>query len=291
MQQPRFTLLLFFAFIFADSSAQVNPWDNVAPADSYVYTDLKTAIKDASRCYRLELSGEEHFKDKKLLAKASGLNGVMAFRMVNNNLATIPASFQNMPALNYFYSSGNPFTAFSDSMGMWSALRFMELSGTNFDTLPKGIYGCGRLESISIASNKDTLKITKEISSLSKTLSEIKIYSTKLDTLPSELLQMTKLKKLVFYKCGLNEIASTLIEMNQLKELWLDSNSISVLPRNITSMQSLTYLSLSGNRIKHIPSTICFMQNLAVLDLRGNPIDPYEIKVAQALLPSCIILF
>ena len=50
-------------------------------------------------------------------------------------------------------------------------------------------------------------------------------------------------------------------------------------------------VSLSGNKIKHIPSTICFLSNLAVLDLRGNPIDPYEIKVAQALLPSCRILF
>lgn len=290
MQQPRFTFLFFFAFLCASLNAQVNPWENVAPADSYVYTDLKTAIKDASACYRLELSGAEHFKDKKLLAKASVLNGVMAFRLVNNNLATIPSSFQNMPALKYFYSSGNPFTAFSDSMGMWSALRFMELSGTNFDTLPKGIYGCGRLESISIASNKDTLKITSEISSLSK-LTEIKIYFTSVDTLPAALLQMTKLKKLVFYKCGLKEIASPLIQMSQLKELWLDSNSISVLPRNITSMQSLTYLSLRGNRITHIPSTICFMQQLAVLDLRGNPIDPYEIKVVQALLPECRILF
>ncbi len=291
MKQPRFTFLLFFVFVFVNLGAQVNAWETVAPADSYVFTDLKTAIKAASACYRLELSGAEHFKDKKLLAKAYALSGVIAFRLVNNNLETIPSSFRNMPALNYFYSAGNPLSTFSDSMGLWSALRFLELSGTNFDTLPKGIYGCGRLESISISSNKDTLRITKEISSLGKTLNEIKIYSTKLDTLPAELLQMTKLKKLVFYKCGLKEIASPLLQMSRLKELWLDSNSISVLPKDISSMQSLTYLSLSGNRITHIPSTICFMQQLAVLDLRGNPIDPYEIKVAQALLPSCRILF
>lgn len=268
-----------------------SPWETVAPAGSFVYTDLKSAIKDASICYRVELTGTEFFKDKKTLAKAGALNEVMAFRMVNNNLETVPAVFRNMPSLKYFSSNGNPFTTFSDSMGMWSELRFIELSGTNFDTLPNGLYGCGRLQSISIASNKDTLRITKEISSLGKSLTEMRIYSTRMDSLPVELAQMPKLKKLVFYKCELKEIPFPLLKMDQVKEVWLDSNAISVIPREITSMKSLTYLSLSGNRIRHIPSTICFLSNLAVLDLRGNPIDPYEIKVAQALLPECRILF
>jgi Leucine-rich repeat (LRR) protein len=292
MQGKKITLLLFFALIFHCLPAQVvSPWETVAPAESFVYTDLKSAIKDASVCYRVELTGAEHFKDKKTLAKAGALNEVMGLKMVNNNLETIPSSFRNMPSLKYFYSSGNPFNTFSDSMGMWSELRFIELVGTNFDTLPEGMYGCGKLQSITIASNKDTLHITKHISSLGKTLSEIKLYATRMDSLPVELTQMPKLKKLVFYKCGLNEIPFPLLQMTQLREVWLDSNSISVIPRNITSMKGLTYLSLRGNRITHIPSTICFLQNLAVLDLRGNPIDPYEIKIAQELLPTCRILF
>lgn len=292
MQGKPFILLFFFILVFSRLNAQVvSPWETVAPAESYVYTDLKTAVKDASRCYRMELTGVESFKDKKLIPKASALSGLMALRLVNNNLEKIPSSFHNFFALQYFYSSGNPFTGFSDSIGMWSELRFIDLSGTNFDTLPEGLYGCGRLQSVSVASNKDTLKITKGITSLSKTLGEIKIYSTKLDTLPVEFSQMSKLKKLVFYKCGLAEIPAPVLQMPQLQELWLDSNSISVLPRNIISMKGLTYLSLSGNRIAHIPGSICFLTNLAVLDLRGNPIDPYEIKIVQALLPSCRILF
>lgn len=292
MQGKPFILLFFFLFVFRGMNAQaVSPWETVAPAESFVYTDLKTAVKDASRCYRMELTGVESFKDKKLVPKAASLNGLMALRLINNNLERIPSSFQNFFALQYFYSSGNPFTGFSDSIGMWSELRFIDLSGTNFDTLPEGFYACGRLQSVSIAANKDTLKITKGITSLSKTLSEIKVYSAKLDTLPAEFSQMAKLKKLVLYKCGLYEIPSPLIQMPQLQELWLDSNSISVLPRNITLMKGLTYLSLSGNRITHLPGTICFLTNLAVLDLRGNPIDAYEIKIAQALLPSCRILF
>ena len=282
-------ITFFLSFIFISVNAQ--PWETVAPAGSFIYTDLKSAIKDAAVCYRLDLTGADFIKDKKILPKASSLTNVMAFRLGNNNLTSIPSVFLEMHSLLYFRSSGNPLHTLSDSLGMWSALQFIEFSETNFDTLPEGIYGCGRLQSISIRSNKDTLHISKGISSLGKTLSEIKIYSTQLDTLPKEIATMPKLKKLVFYKCGMKEIPTSLLQMTQLQELWLDSNSISVMPRNISSMKGLKYLSLSGNRLTHIPSTICFLQNLAVLDLRGNPIDPYEIKVVQALLPSCRILF
>jgi Leucine-rich repeat (LRR) protein len=263
----------------------------VAPANSFVYTDLKTAVKDASICYRLDLTGADFIKDKKIIPKASALTNVMAFRLGNNNLTSIPSAFLEMHSLVYFRSSGNPLSTLSDSLGMWSELHFLELSGTNFDTLPEGIYGCTNLLSISINSNKDTLHISKGISSLGKTLSELKIYSTVLDTLPDNFSSLSKLNKLVLYKNGLKEIPKPILQMNQLHELWLDSNSISILPREIASMSGLTYLSLSGNKIKHIPSNICFLKNLNVLDLRGNPIDPYEIHLVQALLPSCRVIF
>lgn len=286
------SLFLIFLSLAGKVSAQnISPWETVAPSGSFVYTDLHSATKDANSCYRLEISGTEFLKEKKMLAKPIGLNELIAFRMMNNGLTAIPSSFSNLPSLKYFASSGNPLTTLSDSLGMWPELRFLELSGTDFDTLPEGIYGCGRLTSLAIASNKDTLKITKGISSLGKTLSEVKIYFTPVDTLPEEIASMPNMKKLVFYKCGLKEIPLPVLQMDQLKELWLDSNSISVLPRSVSSMKNLTYLSLRGNRLTHIPSTICFLQNLAVIDLRGNPIDPYEIKTLQALIPSCRILF
>lgn len=286
------TIVFLFSLVFSSAYSQQNsPWETVAPAGSFVYTDLKTAIKDAAICYRLDLSNADFIRDKKILPKASTLTNVMAFRLGNNNISTIPTVFLQMHSLLYFRSSGNPLTTLSDSLGMWSELRFVEFADTKFDTLPEGIYGCTKLQSISITNNKDTLHFTKGISSLGKSLSELKIYSTQLDTLPEEIASLPKLNKLVFYKCNLKEIPPRLIPMNQLKELWLDSNSISKIPRNISNMTGLTYLSLSGNRIQHVPSTICFLKNLAVLDLRGNPIDPYEIRIVQALLPACRVIF
>ncbi len=289
----RFAIIFLFSLIFISVHAQQSnsPWETVAPGGSFVYTDLKTAIKDAKVCYRLDLTGVNFINEKKTLPKVSTLTNVMAFRLGNNNLSSLPTVFLEMHSLLYFRSSGNPLTSLSDSLGMWSELHFLELSDTHFDTLPEGVYGCTLLQSISIVSNADTLHITKAISSLTKSLNELKIYNTKVDTLPDNLAALAKLHKLVLYKCGLHEIPKEVLKMNQISELWLDSNSISVIPREISSMPALTYLSLSGNRITHVPSTICFLKNLTVLDLRGNPIDPYEIHIVQALLPSCRIIF
>ncbi len=287
-----FTTFLFQClFVFLNAQQGNSPWETVAPANSFVYTDLKTAIKDATVCYRLDLSNADFLALKKVLPKAAALTNVMAFRLGNNKLSSIPSVFLEMHSLLYFQSVGNPLTTLSDSLGMWSELHFLELANTKFDTLPAGIYGCTKLQSISIFGNVDTLHITKAISSLGKSLLELKIYNTKIDTLPDNLASLSKLHKVVLYKCGLHVIPKEVLKMNQINELWLDSNSISIIPREIFSMPALTYLSLSGNRITHVPSTICFLKNLNVLDLRGNPIDPYEIHVVQALLPNCRIIF
>ncbi len=272
--------------------AQVaSPWETVAPAGSYVYTDLKTAVKDAASCYRLDLTGQDIYKDKKALAKTVTLTNVMAFRLGNNNLSTLPSPFLWLQGVTYFSSKGNPLTTLPDSIGMWSQLRFLELYDTRFDTLPEGVYGCTRLQSISIAGNKDTLCITEGIRAAGKSLTELKIYTTVIDTLPENFSTLSKLNKLVLYKCSLAEIPAPVIALEQLHELWLDSNAITSVPREISLMQNLTYLSLRGNKITHVTSSICFLQNLAVLDLRGNPIAPYEVQCLQALLPTCRVLF
>ena len=285
----KFSTLLLFCFYFLLAPAQPSPWNSVAPAGSFVYTDLKTAVKDAAVCYRLDLTGFDFFKDKKILPKSVALTNVMAFKIGNNNLSALPSVFLQMHSLVYFHSSGNPLTTLSDSLGMWSELKYLELYDTKFDTLPEGIYGCTKLVSLR-PTNKNTLHITGGISNL-HALYELDIFHTIIDTLPESFSSMKNLQRLALYKTGLKNIPEQILPMSQLRELTLDSNSISSIPREITSMKGLTYLSLRGNKIKHVTSSICFLQNLATLDLRGNPIDPYEIKCLQALIPSCTILF
>lgn len=289
----KFPLLIALLFCKAVLFAQtpLSPWETVAPPGSFVYTDIKTAVKESASCYRVELTGAEIFLDKKQLAKVPQLTNVMALRLTKNNLQSIPSVFLTLQGLTYLKSSGNPLTSLSDSLGMLSQLRFLELYDAGFDTLPDGIYGLTRLQSLVLSGNKDTLCFTKNIAALGHSLTELRISNSLLDTLPDEFTSLAKLNRLILYKCKLNEIPQPVLNMGKLSELWLDSNNITSLPRSISSMTGLTYLSLRGNKISHVPSTICFLKNLAVLDLRGNPIDPYEVQCLQALLPKCRILF
>jgi Leucine-rich repeat (LRR) protein len=268
-----------------------SPWETVAPSGSTVYYDMKSALKDAPVCYRLDLTNADFVLDKKILPKVPKLTNLMALKLGNNHLTEIPSVFLDLPSLTYFSSANNPLTTINDSIGMLGSLRFIELYGTNFDTLPIALTGLERLQSLTIGQNKDTLFIPKEFSSLHNSLTELRIYSTILDTLTPEFTNLDKLQKIVFYKCGLTYFPYHVSKLASLKELWLDSNNITEIPRYISNLQNLQILSLSGNKIQHVPSTICFLKNLEVLDLRGNPIDPYEVACVQALLPECRILF
>lgn len=291
----RLPLLISFLFFVVQMSAQtslpINPWESVAPGGSQVFTDLKDAAKNASVAYRLELVGPEVFRDKKYPAKVSALSSLMALRISDNGLTDFPRSFLDLHALIYFSSKGNAFHSLPDSLGMMSNLKFMEFHQAAFDTVPEGLYGLPRLQSLTFNGNTDTLVFTSAVKYFAKTLIELKIYNSLFDTLPDEFSQMSALSKLVLYKCKLTEIPKPVYNLSTLSELWLDSNNLTVLPTDIALMQGLTYLSLRGNRITKVTSSICFLKNLVVLDLRGNPMDPYDVNIVQALLPDTRVLF
>lgn len=283
--------LLLCGVAMAQQTLPSNPWEAVAPAGSFVYTDVREAAKNASNAYRLEISGTEQLRDKKFASKVSSLTSLMALRISNNGISDFPASFLSLHALVFFSSSGNAFTTLPDSLGMLGNLRFIEFHQANFDTVPEGLYGLSRLQSLTINGNTDTLCFTSSIRYFSKSLVELRLYNTLFDTLPGEFSQLNSLTKLVMYKCKLYEIPKPVYNLAKLSELWLDSNSLATIPADIRMMQGLTYLSLRGNHITKVTSSICFLKNLVVLDLRGNPMDPYEVNVVQALLPNTRVLF
>lgn len=277
--------------VSAQPSVPANPWESVAPSGSQVFTDVREASKNAGAAYRMEISGAEQFLDKKFAGKVVSLQSLMALKMKNNSLTVFPSSMLHLNALVYLSSTGNAFTSLPDSMGMLGNLKYLELYQTNFDTIPEGVYGIPRLQSLTIGNNADTICFTGSLKFFSRSLVELRIYNTPVDSLPDEFGQLNALSKLVMYKCRLNDIPEPVTNLAKLSELWLDSNNLSVVPASVSKMQGLTYLSLRGNRITKVTSSICFLKNLIVLDLRGNPMDPYEVSIVQALLPNTRVLF
>lgn len=293
MTRAAFIVLLLLSGVVASAqpSLPMNPWEAVAPSESQVFTSVREAAKNASVAYRLEINGAQQFLDKKFATKIVSLQSLMALRIKDNGLTAFPSSFLSLHALVYFSSTNNALTSLPDSIGMLGNLRFLELHQASFDTIPEGLYGLSRLQSLTIGNNKDTICFTSAVKYFSRSLVELKIYNTVVDSLPQEFGQLNALSKLVLYKCRFTEFPEPVTNLAKLSELWLDSNQLAVVPASVAKMQGLTYLSLRGNRITKVTSSICFLKNLVVLDLRGNPLDPYEVNIVKALLPNTRVLF
>jgi hypothetical protein len=284
---------LYTAFFIVCSivsfAQQATPWERVAPPGSTVYTDLRTALKEPEVVYRMELNAIDILKERKQLEKLNKLNNLTALRLNNQDWVEVPTPFLYLSGLVYFSAANIPLAHCKDSIALWGQLKFAEFSGTNFDTLPLSFNGWTRLLHLSVIGNKDTMHILNE-SGTQKELQELKLYRNHLIIGWDSVFQYPELKKLVVYKSEWKAIPQAIMQHTVMEELWLDSNSIATVPSSIWQMKSLKILSLRNNSITKVHHNICFLTQLQVLDLRGNPIDSYDVRCLQALLPQCRIL-
>lgn len=268
---------------------QATPWERVAPPGSTVYTELRAALKEPEVVYRMELNAIDILKERKQLEKLNKLSNLTALRLNNQDWVDVPTPFLYLSGLVYFSAANIPLTHCNDSVALWGQLKFAEFSGTNFDTLPLSFNGWTRLLQLSVIGNKDTMQILNE-SGTHKELQELKLYRNNLITGWDSVFSFPALKKLVVYKSGWKAIPQGILQHEVLEELWLDSNSLVAVPSSIWQMKSLKILSLRNNAITRVHHNICFLSQLQVLDLRDNPMDPYDVRCLQALLPQCRIL-
>lgn len=72
---------------------------------------------------------------------------------------------------------------------------------------------------------------------------------------------------------NLTEIPSNVLELTHIKKLSLDKNHIVVLPENIDNLVNLEELSLLRNKIVSLPKTLKNLKKLDDLTLYGNPVS------------------
>lgn len=287
-KSQRFFIFLFFLVNAALPAQTVvdSPFNMTGPPDAFVYTNLKSAIKEASNVYKLDLTNQ--ILEPKLLAKSVKLTQLQALKLADNHISQWPDPFLNFSGLVFLSSYGNAFTDFPVGMDTMQSLRFLELGGTKFDTLPLCITHLGRLKSLKIQDNADTMRLTKDVGYMTG-LTDLVIYKSPLDSLPVEISEWKKLKTFYMASCNLKALPATIGNLLQLESLYLDNNHLCSIPRDVAKLKNLYTLSLRNNCISQLPDQICFLKNLAVLDLRGNPISDYDVACLKVLLPGCTI--
>lgn len=283
----KFFFLLFAFIVSVSVTAQSSLFERVGLPGTPVYTDLKLAAREPKLVYRLHLRGPIA---EKQLKRVSTFHQLEALKLEQNNWSHLPAPFYTLSSLLYLRSEGNPFQELSDSTALPEGLRYLEFSGTAFDTLPRSICQLSGLSLLTLSKNTDTLSFPSTLGSL-PFLTEFNLMNLHVDSSLWYITQLTRLEKLTLYNCSLTQIDARISNLSSLQELNLSNNKLQQFPRALTQLQNLKRLTIRDNQLTRLDSRICFMKSLEFLDLRGNPMTEYEVECIKVLLPRCDILF
>ncbi len=112
----------------------------------------------------------------------------------------------------------------------------------------------------------------------SGTQNYIDIPNEKLESIPSELLEVKDQIQNLYLSCNHIEAIDELGQLNYLKEIYQGLNKINSVPK-LQNLTNLTHLNLSFNRIEEFPTGLTSCGNLKYLDLNGNRLKTIPPKI------------
>lgn len=112
----------------------------------------------------------------------------------------------------------------------------------------------------------------------------------KLDTIPGQLTQFKRLRKLDLSKNKLASLPDFMYQLDSLEELNLSKNKFFNFPVQLCSMKNLKKLDLSRNQFAQIPDCIQYMIQLSYLDLSDTPVGSFpEAFVSMPQLRTLVL--
>lgn len=168
----------------------------------------------------------------------------------------------------------NTFPPVLDGM---DALECLILSKCNIKDFPESIKNLPKLEQIEITSGGGVETLPSALCMIPK-LKVLKLDTCRYNTLPLELGGLQGLKELIVIndtneKVGLKELPKEIGSLAELELLNLGGNLLTDLPKEISNLKKLEWLSLEKNEISKLPMVITSLEKLKVLILNNNPIS------------------
>lgn len=287
---PLIILLIICKLQPAQAQNDLPALKKYGPFGSIIYNNLNDAVRDAKNAYKLDLS-DQYIDWNKEAKKLIKLEQLQAFQIGNNNINYLPSEISSLKNLLFFSSKFNPLNNLPKQIGELDLLIHLELIGTKLYSLPNEFCNLSSLKIFHLQNNlADTLHLPECIGNL-KTLQDIIIYNSPMDTLPASVGELQNLKSLVLAKNKLKKLPDEISKLKNLEVLVLDNNELSSLPRNIYELRKLKVLSLRNNQLTNLNDDIVNFKYLAKLDLRGNSFTEEQLEIMRILLPGCNILY
>jgi Leucine-rich repeat (LRR) protein len=253
-----------------------------------VYESLSEALKNPAEVYKLKLKGE-YLPDK--ISKLSRLSKIQILDLDDNHLQELPDAMGSMTGLMILISRRNRLKRISPELAKASNLMYVELYGTELDSVP-GFFGQFRsLELLRIGPNySDTLRLSPRMAEM-QSLRDLQFFDCNIYNMPSWIPQLKNLERLVMIRCKLDTLQVVMRACPKLKVLDLSGNNLKYFPKELYHIKTLEYLAVRDNILTEIPENIIFLNRLQTLDLRGNPIKPDNLRLLQLALPRTRILW
>ncbi|WMV53174.1 hypothetical protein MTR67_046559 [Solanum verrucosum] len=173
-----------------------------------------------------------------------------------------------------------------EDIGSLSSLKHLNLSGNNFEHLPRSIAQLGALEYLDLSDCKRLTQLPEDIRCLSS-LKMLKLKGNNFEHLPRSIAQLGALEYLDLSDCKrLTQLPEDMRCLSSLKVLKLKGNNFEHLPQSISKLGALEYLNLSDcKRLTQLPEDIGCLSSLEELKLKGNNFEhlPQSISKLGAL--------
>ncbi|OJJ20092.1 hypothetical protein BKI52_16600 [marine bacterium AO1-C] len=130
--------------------------------------------------------------------------------------------------------------------------------------------------------------LPSEIAQLSQ-LRKLYLAHNKFSTFPFELTLLSKLQKLVLSNNQLRRLPPTIGQCSAMQVLVLSDNQLKILPSEIGQLTELRELFLSNNKLRALPPEISQLSQLRTLHLGNNHLNRKQRAIITSWLPHCFI--
>ena len=183
-------------------------------------------------------------------------------------LTELPESLGQFSQLHGLDLTGNQMTALPEWLGQFSQLRRLDIAGNRLTALPESLGQLSQLQTLNLLGNQLTV-LPECLGQLSQ-LQELDLTGNQLTELPEWLGQLSQLQELILDGNRLTALPESLGQLSQLQELDLTVNRLTALPESLGHLTQLQMLNLSGNRLTALPESLGQLGQLQRLYLNDN---------------------
>jgi leucine-rich repeat protein SHOC2 len=199
-------------------------------------------------------------------------------------LETIPSQISQLTSLQHLSLSWSGITSLPTQFGLFTQLHTLNsIWCDSLNTIPTELEHLTNLRKFRLSGTTKVNKFPLKMKNWIK-LEVLILYNLNIETIPSEVWMMTKLRHLSLNCNKLSFIPSELSCLSNLTHLDLNSNQITHLSNQINKLTQLQILNLSSNRLTQFPDDISSLLHLSELWIDDNKLNQFPSQLPPNLV-------